>query len=163
MLKKSKRRVGVVIDMTPMVDIGFLLLIFYMSTTQFKPPEQKSVTLPMSSSQRDLPKKNFITVTVTKQDSIYVDMILMEKRFDPQAGDSIEVPAREYTVTTSDEVGNQIQQMRVKALKQHIDNPFLVLKADKDAEYGTIEKVMKSMQTENLLSFQVVTDLDPSV
>lgn len=163
MLKKSKRRVGVTIDMTPMVDIGFLLLIFYMSTTQFKPPEQKAVTLPMSSSQRDLPKKNFITITVTKQDSIYVDLILMKKQFDPEAGDSIEVPTRQYTVATPDNVGNEIQKMRAEALRERIGNPFLVLKADKDAEFGTIEKIMKSMQGENLTSFQVVTDLDPSV
>lgn len=163
MLKKAKRRVGVVIDMTPMVDIAFLLLIFYMSTTQFKPPEQKSVVLPMSSSQRDLPKKNFITITVTKDDSIYVDLIMMTKKFDPQIGDSIEVPAREYSVTTADDVGTEIQKMRAEALRKQIGNPFLVLKADRDAAFGTVEKIMKSMQGENLTSFQVVTDLDPSV
>ena len=48
--KKKKKRVGVRIDMTPMVDIGFLLLIFYMATTQFKPPEKKQVNLPSSHS-----------------------------------------------------------------------------------------------------------------
>jgi len=30
---KKKRRVGIVIDMTPMVDIVILLLIFYMNIT----------------------------------------------------------------------------------------------------------------------------------
>ena len=30
---KKKKRVGVNIDMTPMVDIAFLLSIFYMTTT----------------------------------------------------------------------------------------------------------------------------------
>jgi biopolymer transport protein ExbD len=163
MLKKSKRRVGIVIDMTPMVDIAFLLLIFYMTTTQFKPPEQKSVVLPMSSSQRDLPKKNFITITVTKDDSVYVDLIMMTKKFDPQVGDSIEVPSREYSVATPEGVATEIQRMRAEALKRRIGNPFLVLKADKDCAFGTIDKVMKSMQAENLTSFQVVTDLDPSV
>ena len=34
--------------MTPMVDVAFLLLIFYMSTTQFKPPEARAVELPQS-------------------------------------------------------------------------------------------------------------------
>ena len=41
--QEKKRRVGIRIDMTPMVDIAFLLLIFYMTTTQFKPPEAKAV------------------------------------------------------------------------------------------------------------------------
>lgn len=167
MLKKSKRRVGIVIDMTPMVDIAFLLLIFYMSTTQFKPPEQKSVTLPMSSSQRDLPKKNFITITVTKDDSIYVDLILMKKEFNPQIGDSIEVPSRVYSVATPETAGTEIQRVRSQALNELGSRAgaslFLVLKADRDAPFGTVEKIMKSMQGENLTSFQVVTDLDPSV
>ena len=51
MAKHPKRRIGVAIDMTPMVDIGFLLLIFYMTTTQFKPPEREHVTLPSSHSE----------------------------------------------------------------------------------------------------------------
>lgn len=163
MLKKGKRRVGVVIDMTPMVDIGFLLLIFYMATTQFKPPEQKDVTLPVSSSQRDLPKKNFITITVTREDSIFVDLIMMTKKFDPQIGDSIEVPSREYSVANSETVGGEIRKMLGEATNRRIKNPFLVLKADRDASFGTVEKVMKSMQAEDLMSFQIVTDLDPSV
>jgi biopolymer transport protein ExbD len=43
MLKRPKRRIGIKIDMTPMVDIAFLLLIFYMATTTFKPPEKKLI------------------------------------------------------------------------------------------------------------------------
>ena len=45
MLKK-KHRIGISIDMTPMVDVAFLLLIFFMTTTQFEPPETDKVTLP---------------------------------------------------------------------------------------------------------------------
>ena len=39
----KKRRINISIDMTPMVDIAFLLLIFYMTTTSFKPPEKFEV------------------------------------------------------------------------------------------------------------------------
>jgi len=163
MLKKTKRRVNVVLDMTPMVDIAFLLLIFYMATTQFKPPSQKDVVLPVSSSQRDLPLKNFMTVTVTDLDSVYVDYIINKKEFNPELGDSIEVPVREYTETTPSMVGTVIQQMRVAALRQGIKDLYLVMKADKDASFGTIEKIMSAMQDENLTSFQVVTELDPSI
>ena len=34
MAAKKLRRIGVRIDMTPMVDVAFLLLIFFMSTSQ---------------------------------------------------------------------------------------------------------------------------------
>jgi biopolymer transport protein ExbD len=163
MARKPKRRVSVRIDMTPMVDIAFLLLIFYMSTTQFKPPEQKSVTLPMSTSQRDLPTKNFITITVTKEDSIYIDYIIRAKTWDAERGDSIELPVREYTEAIPSAVGSEIQRMRAKALAQGIRELYLVLKADRNASYGVVEKIMDSMQEENLTSFQVVTDLDPTL
>ena len=72
---KKKRRVAIRIDMTPMVDIAFLLLIFYMATTQFKPPEARAVELPTSHSQIELPDKDIINITVTKFDSIYVDYV----------------------------------------------------------------------------------------
>jgi len=146
--------------MTPMVDIAFLLLIFYMATTQFKPPEQKSVILPTSTSQRDLPTKNFITITVTKEDSVYLDYIILARRFNPQVGDSIEIPVREYTESAPGNVGGEIQKMRTKALQQGIRELYLVVKADKDASFGVVEKIMSSMQEQNLTSFQVVTDLD---
>jgi biopolymer transport protein ExbD len=160
MLKKGKRRIAVRIDMTPMVDIAFLLLIFYMTTTQFKPPEQKQVVLPTSTSQRELPLKNFITITVTKQDSVFLDFIIKVKKFDPAAGDSIDLPEREYFTSTPDMVGADIQKMRLKAVEARIGNLFLVLKADKDASFGAVEKIMAAMQQQNLTSFQVVTDLD---
>jgi biopolymer transport protein ExbD len=163
MMKKAKRRVNITLDMTPMVDIAFLLLIFYMVTTQFKPPAQKDVTLPMSSSQRDLPLKNYLTITVTDLDSVFVDAIINTKKWSPEIGDTIEVPDRTYIETTPELVGSQIQEMRVRALRQGIRDLFLVLKADRKSSFGTIEKIMTAMQEEKLTSFQVVTDLDPSI
>src|SRR5262250_396235 len=64
MLKK-KRRIGIAIDMTPMVDVAFLLLIFFMLTTQFKPPEKDKITLPESNSEAKSPESDIITLAVT--------------------------------------------------------------------------------------------------
>ena len=65
MLKKM-RRIGIAIDMTPMVDVAFLLLIFFMCTTQFKPPEKDKITLPESNSEAKSPESDIITIAVTK-------------------------------------------------------------------------------------------------
>jgi len=44
--KRPKRRVGIRIDMTPMVDVAFLLLIFFMVTTVFRTPQALEINLP---------------------------------------------------------------------------------------------------------------------
>src|SRR4029453_10539579 len=64
MLKKM-RRIGIAIDMTPMGDFAFLLLIFFMLTTQFKPPEKDKITLPESNSEAKAPESDIITIAVT--------------------------------------------------------------------------------------------------
>src|SRR2546422_5639316 len=71
MLKK-KRRIGISIDMTPMVDVAFLLLIFFMCTTQFKPPEKDRITLPESNSDAKSPESDIITIAVTARPSVRV-------------------------------------------------------------------------------------------
>jgi len=47
---KKLRRIGIKIDMTPMVDVAFLLLIFFISTSQFDPPQKVPITIPDSHS-----------------------------------------------------------------------------------------------------------------
>lgn len=44
--KKKAKRVAIRLDMTPMVDVAFLLLIFYMVTTVFRTPQALELTLP---------------------------------------------------------------------------------------------------------------------
>ncbi len=162
-VKSERRRSAIHIDMTPMVDIGFLLLIFYMATTQFKPPEQKDVILPTSTSERKLPKENFITITVTKEDSVFVDYVIKVKEFDPATGDSIDVPSREYLSISRERAGKEVKRLQADAFNKGIREVYLAVKGDRNASFGAVEKVMKSLQDEGLRSFQIITDLDPSL
>ena len=150
---KKKRRISILIDMTPMVDIAFLLLIFYMTTTQFKPPEKKSVELPSSHSQINLPDKDVINVTVTEEDSIYVEYIV--KQTVTIDGKEVSMPTRIYDEATARNVGDYINAARVR-------NPraFLVIKADKASSYGTMEGIMQTLQEQNLSRFQIVTNTE---
>ena len=50
----SRRRVGIQIDMTPMVDIAFLLLIFFMVTTVFRQPRAIELNVPEPSAKVEL-------------------------------------------------------------------------------------------------------------
>jgi biopolymer transport protein ExbD len=53
-LRRPKRRIAVRIDMTPMVDIAFLLLIFYMVTTVFSMPQAMEINLPEANKMDDI-------------------------------------------------------------------------------------------------------------
>lgn len=147
----SKRRVGIRIDMTPMVDIAFLLLIFYMATTQFKPPEAKAVELPQSHSQIQLPDKDIINITVTKWDSVYVDYVEMQKIVID--GQDVNSNVRVVITTNTGGVANEINRARSKNVKA-----LVVIKADKRATFGAMQDVMKSMQENNLERFLIITD-----
>ena len=148
---KKKRRVGIVIDMTPMVDITILLLIFYMSTTQFKPPEARAVQLPSSHSMIELPDKDIINITVTKDDSIYVDLV--QKVTMTVDGQEVETKARVVKNVDIYSVAPEINRARAK-------NPraLVVLKGDRRASFGTVQKIMKSMQENHLTRFLVITE-----
>ena len=62
--KIKGKRIGIAIDMTPLVDVAFLLLIFFMTTTQFQPPEKEQITLPASASEFKKPETHIITANV---------------------------------------------------------------------------------------------------
>ena len=53
--------------MTPMVDLAFLLVTFFMLTTKFAPEETVVVDTPSSVSELKLPESNVITLTIDKK------------------------------------------------------------------------------------------------
>ena len=80
MPKIKKRRLAIRIDMTPMVDVAFLLLTFFMLTTQFKPPQDVQIVLPASHSEFKLPEADVQTITITKDGSVYMGVDAQQLR-----------------------------------------------------------------------------------
>lgn len=153
---KKKRRVSIVIDMTPMVDIAFLLLIFYMATTSFKPPEARAVELPESHSQIELPDRDIINLTVTKEDSIYVDYIkLVVVEIDgkmTQTQGRVVIMCERPNQAVSEIHRARGEDRGAKRLS------LVVVKADRRAKFGLMQDVMKAMAENNLERFLVITD-----
>ncbi|MCX6640037.1 MAG: biopolymer transporter ExbD [bacterium] len=73
--KKKKARLPVRIDMTPMVDIAFLLLIFFMVTTVFRLPQAMEINLPPESAgEAEVNEKNLLYLRVDPQDSLWYNV-----------------------------------------------------------------------------------------
>ena len=57
--------------MTPMVDLAFLLVTFFMLTTKFAPDETVVVDTPSSISEIKLPESNVITLTIDNKKRVF--------------------------------------------------------------------------------------------
>ena len=152
MPKIKKHRLGVSIDNTPLVDVGFLLLTFFMLTTQFKPPEEVQIILPSSHSVFNLPESNIMAITISKDNRIFLgfdSQKMMAKLFGEENKLRLAVE-----VTTK-----ELPDLLVRA---RIANPKLrtVVKGDKDSEYGIAEDIMDILQKTQITRFNLVTDFE---
>ena len=150
MLKK-KRRIGVSIDMTPMVDVAFLLLIFFMLTTQFKPPDKDKITLPESNSEAKSPESEIITMAVTA----------------PKPENGNQSTVRVIYRAGGQEKSAELRPEQVKTdlpgvlTQARSANPSarMIVKMDKDATYGVMADMMSALQAANAPRFNVQTEL----
>ncbi len=151
MAKKS--RASVVIDMTPMVDVCMLLLTFFMLTTKFRPPQEAQVIIPSSHSAFELPESNVMTVSVTKDNLIYLGL------------DSQNLRAKIFGEENKLKPGIQVEDKQALAnlmMQARSANPKLrtVIRGDKNVPYGSIEDVMNILQKIKITRFSLVTELD---
>ncbi len=162
-MARKKRRINIAIDMTPMVDIAFLLLIFYMTTTSFKPPEKFEVVLPSSESQYNMPDADIINITVNKNDEMFLEYVITEVIPNDTVINNVLVPAgdttviRDYIEVDPRTLNAEFIRVQAKFLRKG-GNPPLVVKADKTSRYGTIKKIMDTLQDLNINQFSLMTD-----
>jgi biopolymer transport protein ExbD len=152
MPKIKKARVGIKLDMTPMVDVAFLLLTFFMLTTQFKPQEDVTVELPSSHSAFKLPESDVMMITVAKDGRIFLGLDGQNLR--------LKLFGEEGRRKLSFEVNkNDLANLLIQA---RISNPRLrtVVKGDRGAPFGPVEDVMNILQKTKITRFNLVTDLE---
>ena len=68
------------VDMTPFVDVAFLILTFFIMATKFKPPEPVTINTPNSVSTAELPESNAVMVTIDKEGKVYFTVLSQKDR-----------------------------------------------------------------------------------
>ncbi len=123
--------------MTPMVDVAFLLLIFFMTTTTFKPPEEITIDLPSSTAEYKVPETNVLILTITRDGGLYVQ-------------NDTRVAVQRIQL---DQVGDWVRSERSR-------NPRvrMIVKADRNCEYGVMQDVMDILQAERTNRFVLMTE-----
>ncbi|MCA9751953.1 MAG: biopolymer transporter ExbD [Gemmatimonadetes bacterium] len=131
------RRHGIRQDMTPLVDVAFLLLIFFMSTTSFRPPEEVSVRLPLSRSEIRVPDTNRIIITVDRAGQVYI------------SGES---------AVTAQQIPMADMFDAVAAWRGRNPEAVVLVKGDRDAPFATIADLMDVLAETKTLRFNLMTD-----
>lgn len=150
MLKKM-RRIGISIDMTPMVDVAFLLLIFFMTTTQFRPPEKDKINLPDSNSEAKAPESDIITIAVTAAKPANGNQSTVRVTY-RQGGQEVDRTIPPDAVKA--DLGAVLSTARAANPRARV-----LVKMDKDASFGVMADMMGAFQESNATRFNVQTKL----
>lgn len=148
-LKRPKRRISIRNDLTPMVDIAFLLLIFYMVTTVFSSPLSMEISLP-PKDQVEEPKpvaeSKLLQMFVDKDDSLYY-----------QIGKDMKQPEQVSFSRLSEIINDK---------NRNVDKLVMVLKLDQAASYKMMVNIIDDIQrVERQINAElaVARKVDPSV
>ena len=176
MSRIKAKRVGFRIDMTPMVDVAFLLLTFFMLTMKFRPPEVVQIDLPTSHSEQKLPESDVLTVTVSGDNSFFMGVSSQQSRekiFNSVVRSKLKAAGfsagavsdslRSFRLAESFRVG--LDELDKFVVMARFANPKLrpVVRADSDADYEAVNHVIKVYKKANLLTFNLVTVLEREV
>lgn len=82
MTKVKLPRKSTVIDMTAMCDVAFLLLTFFMLTSNFTQKEPVLVSTPSSISEIKIPERNIMTIIIDKSGQLFFGIDGQEKRIE---------------------------------------------------------------------------------
>ena len=69
--KRKRKRLGFHIDMTPMVDVAFLLLTFFMLTTTFSKANTMEINIPPESTEVKIAETNVMTFRIVQDGYVF--------------------------------------------------------------------------------------------
>lgn len=150
-VKKSKK-LSTRVDLTPMVDLGFLLLTFFIFTTTMSTPT--AFDLPIPADENDLSKRNKVednnalTILLGKENHVYY----YEGKLAQNADGSTNLQSASYT----GEKG--IRDVIINAKKRSGNELVVIIKPTKESTYKNFVDILDEMQI-NLVERKAVVDV----
>ena len=148
--KKRAKKMSTKIDMTPMVDLAFLLLTFFMLTTTFAKPNVMQLTMPVKKTDdvedTKIKASQAMTILLGKDNKAYYYFGLntpLDKT----------VPKPEMKVTNFS--ANGIRQVLLTRQRQQPE-PIILIKPTDDSKYRNMVDILDEMNITNQKKYALV-------
>ncbi len=128
---QTRNRDEVQLDMTPLVDVVFLLLIFFMLSTSLSVNPGIKIDLPKSSAEQVKKKKTTLRVAI-------------------EAGGRIFLEGKKLSLA-------QLREKFQAVDKKQRDDALVVIEADKKVYHGLVVKVMDAAKSAGLNKLAIAT------
>lgn len=187
--KKRGKKMSTRVDFTPMVDLGFLLITFFMLTTSMNKPKTMELNMPVKD---DIPKEEenkvkasqAITLLLTKDDKV-VYYFINSKTGEPETPqitdfskggiratllrenksrnpyvDSIAIYKEQLNIGNINEATYRANSNRIKAWK---DGLIVVIKATDKSNYKNMIDILDEMLICNIGRYAIVDITPPEI
>ncbi len=130
---RKTRKEEVSLNLTPLIDVVFLLLIFFMVTTTFTKETHLEIDLPTSSS------------TKTEQESVQLEVVV-------DSGGNYAVQGNSLTKSDLTTLKRALELE-----SENMDNPPLIVVADANAPHQSVINVMDAAGQLGLVKIRIAT------
>jgi biopolymer transport protein ExbD len=162
---KKGKKLSTRIDLTPMVDLGFLLITFFIFTTTMSKPKTMDIKMPTDKIP-DPPNlsKDYLTMTIllSKEHRVYYYVGIGQ---DPTKPPKVEVTYFQDKKGIRDAIiahKKDVYEKRVNGEPGHdpTDEPTLLIKPDTNSQYEDMVNILDEMQI-NSIPLYALIDIAP--
>ncbi len=181
--KGKSKKMSTRVDFTPMVDLGFLLITFFMLTTTMLKPQTMEISMPSKDKvtekeQTKIKASKAITIILGKDNKVYYYFGTRENNIDPkiEATNFSNDGIRKVLLMRNAEVMQKIAELKnqkaqnklkeedykKKATEARSDKmaPVVLIKATDESSYRNLVDILDEMQICNIGRFAIV-DITP--
>ena len=178
--KGKPKKLSTRVDFTPMVDLGFLLITFFMLATTLSKPQTMEIAMP--SKDKDLTEEEktqvkdsrAVTIILDKNDVVYyyegtrkndINPVLNKTDFSPSG-------IRKFLMRRNYEIMVKVNELKTKKADDKLSDedydkqrleimadklaPIVIIKATDGASYGNLVNILDEMAITNIGRYAIV-------
>ncbi len=179
--KPAPKKLSTRVDLTPMVDLGFLLITFFMLTTSMLKPQTMEISVPskdkvLEDEQNKVKASQAITILMGKEDKLYYYFGTQENGVDPEVikTNYSSEGIRKMLFQKNFDVNKAVAELKkdqkkmsevdyknkLTELRSVKTAPVIMIKAADDANYKNLVDILDEMNINNIARYAIV-DITP--